>query len=105
MRQLHDELRPDPGQPLQLKQFFGSMTTLRPDAVGDAEMTRILASIGIDPAALDPDADDGDRLVILRRALMNPYLVDHANGIGCIDLDLDHLGQRIRPGLAAKRAA
>src|SRR3546814_5409072 len=29
VRRLHDELRADPRQPLQLKQFFGSMTTLR----------------------------------------------------------------------------
>src|SRR3546814_13561646 len=74
VRRLHDELRADPRQPLQLKQFFGSMTTLRPEAVGDAEMARILALVGIDPATLDPDGDDNDRLVILRHTLMNPYL-------------------------------
>src|SRR5690606_10306720 len=96
VRRLHDELRADPRQPLQLKQFFGSMTTLRPEAVGEAEMARILASLGIDPATLDPDGDDSDRLVILRHTLMNPYLVDHANGISYIDLYLDHLGRRIR---------
>lgn len=99
-RRLHDELRSDPGQPLQLKQFFGSMTTLRPDAVGEVEMERILASVGIDPATLDPDGDDADRLVILRHTLMNPYLIDHANGISYIELYLAHLGRRIRALLA-----
>ena len=34
VRALHDELRCDPSQPLQLKQFFGSMTTLAPGGAG-----------------------------------------------------------------------
>ena len=104
VRRIHDDLRCDPGQPLQLKQFFGSMTTLRPEAVGGEEMQRILGSIGIDPATLDPDgANDNDRLVILRHTLMNPYLVDHANGISYIDRYLAYLGGRIR-ALLANRA-
>ncbi|MDH5822243.1 pyridoxal-dependent decarboxylase [Luteimonas sp. RD2P54] len=97
VRRIHDELRCDPRQPLQLKQFFGSSTTLRPEAVGETEMRRILASIGIDPATLDPDGGhDDDRLVILRHTLMNPYLIDHTNGRSYIDLYLQHLGARIR---------
>ena len=101
VRRLHDELRADPRQPLQLKQFFGSMTTLRPEAVGEVEMARILASIGIDPATLDPDGDDNDKLVILRHTLMNPYLIDHTNGISYIERYLDHLGRRIGALLAS----
>ena len=101
VRRLHDELRADPRQPLQLKQFFGSMTTLRPEAVGEVEMARILASIGIDPATLDPDGDDNDKLVILRHTLMNPYLIDHTNGISYIERYLDHLGRRIDALLAS----
>ena len=67
-------------------------------------MRRILGSIGIDPATLDPDgANDNDRLVILRHTLMNPYLVDHANGISYIDRYLAYLGGRIR-ALLANRA-
>ena len=100
VRTLHDELRSDPRQPLQLKQFFGSMTTLRPEAVGEVEMARILSMVGIDPATLDPDGDDNDKLVILRHTLMNPYLIDHTNNISYIDLYLDHLGRRIRALLA-----
>ena len=49
------------------------------------------------------DYDDNDRLVILRHTLMNPYLVDHANGISYIDRYLAYLGGRIR-GLLANRA-
>ncbi|SKA04055.1 pyridoxal phosphate-dependent decarboxylase family protein [Novilysobacter spongiicola] len=97
VRRIHDELRSDPRQPLQLKEFFGSMTTLRPEAVGDVEMARILGAIGLDPDTLDPDGgNDNDRLVILRHTLMNPYLVDHANGISYIDMYLAYLGRRIR---------
>ncbi|WP_228482007.1 pyridoxal-dependent decarboxylase [Lysobacter sp. H21R4] len=98
VRRLHDELRADASQPLQLKQFFGSMTTLRPEALGDTEMNRILRQLQLDPATLvDDDEDtDADRLVILRHTLMNPYLIDHENGISYIDLYLAHLGRRIR---------
>src|SRR3546814_5884341 len=80
------------------------MTTLRPEAVGDAEMTRILALVGIDPATLDPDGDDNDRLVILRHTLMNPYLIDHTNHISYIERYLDHLAARIRALLAPCRS-
>src|SRR3546814_7729003 len=72
------------------------MTTLRPEAVGDAEMARILALVGIDPATLDPDGDDNDRLVILRHTLMNPYLIAHTNHISSIERYLNPLAPRIR---------
>jgi glutamate/tyrosine decarboxylase-like PLP-dependent enzyme len=96
VRKLHDELRCDRAQPLQLKQFFGSVTTLRPEALGEAETRRLLAAIGLDPARLDPGRDDGDdRLLILRHTLMNPYLVDHENGISYIDMYFEHLARRV----------
>jgi len=96
-RALHDELRCDPSQPLQLKQFFGSMTTLRPEALGEFEMHGILRTLGLDPATLGrDDAYDSDRLVILRHTLMNPYLIDRENGISYIDLYFEHLARRVR---------
>src|SRR3546814_15357699 len=75
------------------------MTTLRPEAVGDAEMARILALVGIDPATLDPDGDDNDRLVILRHTLMNTSLIDHTNHISYIERYLHHLPPPIPPPL------
>ena len=97
MRALHDELRCDPSQPLQLKQFFGSVTTLRPEALGEPELHRILRTLALDPATLGRDEeDDGDRLVILRHTLMNPYLIDRENGISYIDRYFDHLARRVR---------
>lgn len=99
VRRLHDELRSDPSKPLQDKQFFGSVTTLRPEALGETETRRILDALVLDQATLGED--DGDRLMILRHTLMNPYLIDHENGISYIDRYFDYLGGRVRALLAA----
>ena len=93
VRALHDELRCDPHQPLQTKEFFGSVTSLRPDMLGPAQTARIFATLGLDAATLGPDED---RLLILRHTLMNPYLIDHENGISYIDRYFDFLGRRVR---------
>ncbi|EIL93038.1 pyridoxal phosphate-dependent decarboxylase family protein [Rhodanobacter spathiphylli] len=93
MRELHDTLRCDPQQPLQTKEFFGSVTTLRPDMLGHAQTTRIFQALGLDASSIDPDED---RLMILRHTLMNPYLIDHENGISYIDRYFEFLGRRMR---------
>ncbi len=98
VRRLHDEMRSDPRQPLQSREFFGSVTTLRPEVVGDVEMQRILQALRIDPATLGGDNDD--RLMILRHTLMNPYVFDHENGISYIDLYFEFLSRRVRSLLA-----
>ncbi|GAB3509150.1 pyridoxal phosphate-dependent decarboxylase family protein [Pseudoxanthomonas daejeonensis] len=90
VRRLYDELRCDPHKPLQVKQFFSSITTLQRSMVGDAELHRILDGLGIDTGTLDHDR--ADRLVILRHTLMNPYLIDHENGISYIDRYFEYLG-------------
>ena len=102
VRALHDELRCDPARPLQLKEFFGSITTLRPEALGVADMQRISAELGLDPPA---PGDDANRLVILRHTLMNPYLLDAENGISYIDRYFDFLAARVRALLAAAARA
>lgn len=103
VRRLHDQLRCDTRQPLQVKQFFASMTTLRRSVIGETQMQRILAALGIDPATLG-DTEDTDRLVILRHTLMNPYLIDHENGISYIDRYFDYLATHLR-ALAGSAAA
>jgi glutamate/tyrosine decarboxylase-like PLP-dependent enzyme len=97
VRRLHDELRCDPHKPLQLKEFFGSITTLRADALGALELQRIADSLGLDPAGF---ARPGEPLVILRHTLMNTYLIDAENGISYIDRYFDFLGERVRALLA-----
>ena len=98
VRRLHDELRIDPSRPLQDKQFFGSVTSLRPDVLGETETRRILDALQLDPHS--PGENDGDKLTILRHTLMNPYLLDHENGISYIDRYFDYLAARIRTLLA-----
>ena len=93
VRELHDILRCDPRQPLQTKEFFGSVTTLRPDMLGPAQTSRIFHALGLDTSSIDPDQD---KLMILRHTLMNPYLIDHENGVSYIDRYFDFLGRRIR---------
>ena len=103
VRRLYDELRCDPSQPLQLKEFFGSVTTLRPEALGEVEMRRILHALGLDPDTLGGDNDD--RLLILRHTLMNTYLIDHENGISYIDRYFEFLQRRTCALLALDRVA
>jgi glutamate/tyrosine decarboxylase-like PLP-dependent enzyme len=99
MRRLHATLRVDPHQPLQVKEFFGSVTTLRPDLLGGAETCRILAALGL-------DANEADEpLLILRHTLMNPYLIDHENGISYIDRYFDFLGRCTAALMTEERAA
>ena len=93
VRRLHEELRCDPQRPLQVKEFFGSMTTLRPEILGATEMQRIAEQLQLDPATFD---DDNDRLVILRHTLMNPFLIDRENGISYIDRYFEYLAARVR---------
>ena len=100
VRQLHDILRCDPRQPVQTKQFFGSMTSLRPELLGAQDTARILNDLGLDPAGLDEDSDQ-DRLLILRHTLMNPYLIDHHNGINYIDRYFEFLDDCMTRLLAA----
>jgi glutamate/tyrosine decarboxylase-like PLP-dependent enzyme len=94
VRALHEDLRCDPRQPLQMRQFFGSATTLRPGVVGADALANLCGRLQLDVASFDDG--DADRLVILRHTLMNPYLLDHENGISYIDRYLDYLGSRIR---------
>ena len=96
VRGLYDELRCDPANPVQTHEFYGSMTTLRIEALGADEMARVMRELGLDPITLLPEHDDADRLVILRHTLMNPFLDDRENGINYIDLYFDYLARRIR---------
>lgn len=99
VRAMHDSLRAHPEQPLQAREFFGSMTTLQPAILGPAGTAEALAALQLDPASLSDAHDDADRLVILRHTLMNPYLIDHENGISYIDLYFDFLERQVNQWL------
>jgi glutamate/tyrosine decarboxylase-like PLP-dependent enzyme len=98
MQRLCAALRTDAHQPLQVKEFFGSTTTLRPDLLGDLEAARIFRSLGL-------DAEPGESLLILRHTLMNPYLIDGENGISYVDLYFDFLTRCTAALAAGERAA
>jgi len=98
MRGLHRSLRADPGQPLQRGEYFGSMTTLRPDAMGPADSARVLQALRLAPDALE--GGDEDRIVVLRHTLMNPFLLDEGGaGGGYIRGYFDHLERLVAAAL------
>ncbi|MGA9335209.1 MAG: pyridoxal-dependent decarboxylase [Rudaea sp.] len=103
VRDLHEQLRCDPGHPLQLKEFFGSITSLHPARLGEAQTTRIFAALDLDTHSIAEDVND-DGLIILRHTLMNPFLIDVENGISYIDLYFDFLTRRIKHMTAAHGA-
>lgn len=95
VRALYESLRSDPSIPLQSHEFFGSMTTLSPSMLGATDTARVLADLDLDPATLDAEDANADRLVILRHTLMNAFLIDRENGISYIDQYFDFLERRI----------
>jgi glutamate/tyrosine decarboxylase-like PLP-dependent enzyme len=108
MRELYDELRCDPGKAVQAREFYGSMTTLRPEALGAADTRRVFAELGLDAGTLSGDDEGADRLVILRHTLMNPFLDDAENGISYIDRYFEYLERRVRamlPPVAPRASA
>ncbi len=93
---LHDQIKCDPRQPVQVKEFFGSVTTIQRASVGDTVFDEILRAL-----ELDADDDlDSQHLVILRHTLMNPYLIDHENGISYLDAYFAFLARHVRDTLA-----
>ena len=92
VRELHRGLNSDPSQPLQVREYFGSVTTLHLDGLDHEDRKRIVDRLGLDPPAGEGDAC----LVILRHTLMNPYLIDHENGISYIHGYFEHLTTRVR---------
>jgi glutamate/tyrosine decarboxylase-like PLP-dependent enzyme len=92
VRQLHEGLKSDPGQPLQTREYFGSVTSLHLDTLHHDDLARILERLGLDAPAGGAD----DALVILRHTLMNPYLLDHENRISYIDGYFKYLATRVR---------
>ena len=103
MRTLYDALCCAHDQAVQSHEFYGSITTLRAEAMGADDMARVLAELGLDPDSLLLDHDGADRLVILRHTLMNPFLKDNENGIDYIDRYFDFLARRTRALLAMRQ--
>ena len=102
-RKLVDALRVDAGKPVQMKQFFGSSTALRPESLGREATAAILAELDLDPETLcdAPERpEQAESLLILRHTLMNPFLHDEANGIDYVDRYFDYLEELVRVNAA-----
>lgn len=68
-RTLFEALSVRPDRPVQLREFFGSHTTVALDHLGPDELARVGGSLGVNLTAPD---DTG--LYLLRHTLMNPWL-------------------------------
>jgi len=101
VRNLHDILRCDPGVPLQRREYFGSITTLRPNTMGPEDSQRIYAALGLDLVADDRGNLPEESLVILRHTLMNPFLIDSENDVSYIEGYFDFLERNINALLDA----
>lgn len=100
VRALHESLRCDPALPLQSREFFGSVTTLRPQTLGPHDTRVVLEALHLDPDSLIADDEEADRLAILRHTLMNPFLIDTENGISYIDRYFEFLERKATELLA-----
>lgn len=80
MRGLHALLSADPTRTLQQGEYFGSITTLRRDAMGEEDTRRVMQAIDLPLEAMVEGDESLDRLVVLRHTLMNPFLLDEGNG-------------------------
>lgn len=93
-RSVFSHMKVDPSQPLQIKRFIASYTSLQPDRLPRQESERVLNEVGIDPATFGnglPAAGASDHIFILRHTLMNPWLQTERNGGNYIDEYLAYL--------------
>jgi len=96
LRSLFQSLRADPRSPLQSREFFGSITTIKPAILGMEASRSLFESLDLDEGSLLNEDEGSNRLVVLRHTLMNPFLIDAENGISYIERYFGYLEDRIR---------
>jgi hypothetical protein len=72
------------------------------------DMHRVLHELGLGANCMRAEDPGMDRFLILRYPLMNPFLIDDGNGVGCIDRYFDCLSRRVAlllPAVPAPRAS
>jgi hypothetical protein len=78
-RRVFRRMRVDADQPVQVKQFIGSYTSLGKESLPGDQADRILDELGIDPATFrrvpEDDEAEADHIFLLRHTLMNPWLL------------------------------
>ena len=103
-RKLFSHMRVDPGQPIQIKEFIGSYTSLQHGSLPEHHAVRILADLHVDPSGFaDLTGDVGaeaDHIFVLRHTLMNPWLMTGPADKTYIDLYWEYLERSIEAVLA-----
>ena len=100
-------MKVDAAQPLQVKSFIGSYTSLLKENAPREQALRILEALGIDPAtyrALPEDEErEADHIFLLRHTLMNPWLSKKQDGASYIDRYWTYLAELLDATLAAEK--
>ncbi len=99
-RALFEHMKVDPLQPLQVKSFIASYTSLLCDTLAEDQHARILDELGIDHATFtslpEPSKGEADHVFILRHTLMNPWLLsEREDGRNYIDRYVRYLEELI----------
>jgi len=104
-REVFSAMKVDPEQPLQVKRFIASYTSLLHGGLPAAQAARILDALGIDERTLVAQPTEGTgeahHIFVLRHTLMNPWLLSQHGAEGnYIDRYLDYLETLIDAALA-----
>jgi glutamate/tyrosine decarboxylase-like PLP-dependent enzyme len=96
-RAVFSRMKVDPDQPVQVKSFIGSYTSLRKESLPGDRSEGLLGALGIDPTTFtetpaDPSRES-DHIFILRHTLMNPWLMDGPGGRPYVDLYWEYLSR------------
>jgi glutamate/tyrosine decarboxylase-like PLP-dependent enzyme len=101
-RRVFEHLRVDKARPVQMKEFFGSYTSIDPAALGEEETATLLGKLDLAPDCM---GKSNDALFVIRHTLMSPFLEDPLNGVDYLERYCAYLVSVIREELAADRSA
>jgi tyrosine decarboxylase len=97
-RRVFEHLRVDKDRPVQMKEFFGSYTSIDPAALGAEETATLLRKLDLPLGCLTAT---GETLFVIRHTLMSPFLEDPLNGVDYLERYCAYLVGVIRQELAA----
>jgi tyrosine decarboxylase len=100
-RRVFEHLRVDKDKPVQVKEFFGSYTSIDPEALGPDETRTLLDALDLaDDSFRTPDRT----LFVIRHTLMSPFLEDPVNKVDYLERYCAYLLGVIRGELALDAA-
>jgi glutamate/tyrosine decarboxylase-like PLP-dependent enzyme len=103
-RQVFSHMRVDADQPVQIKEFIGSYTSLQYGGLTPEHAQRILDGLGVEASGFvevpEDVANESDHIFILRHTLMNPWLMTGPADKTYIELYWEHLERIIGATLA-----